>query len=1121
MKTTHRPIGFLSALTTLIVVVLASCLAAPRAAAQGALTNGLVASGTIPSAGATNVWTVAANLGDRVTVVVAKLSGGVTFTPAITLVGPDGLPQGTASGATAARLDIQADLTGTYTVVVADASGTGTGNYQLALAQEPEPFVVGAGDEGGPLTNGASETGTIGIGDLNQWSLAANAGDRIVLQVAKLSGGTPFSPMIELFDPQGTRVIGSSDALAARVDLQATLTGTYTVLISAQSPAASGTYQLQLAQVPGSFVIPAGDEGGPLPDGVAQTGNITLGDLDLWTFAASPGDHINLQITELSGGVSFNPQIELFGPDGTDKGHASGATTATIDTAIESGGTYTVLVSDATRVGSGSYQLILSRSTIAPAGANVLVNGTLENGSIGTAGVSNFWTFTGSVGDNLIVRGGVISGSLSPYVRLYGPNGALLGASDSGTVAEVATRATNSGTFTAVVSDGSAYHNLTGTYGITLAKTGSPITVSPGDQGGPMTNGFQYTGSIGLGDLGVWSFTAQNGQSLVARVGRLNSGESLTPQIRLYGPDGSFLGSGNDGTVGEVSVHATNSGVFTVVIGDGSAYLAGIGDYALTLAQTGGRIVIAAEQQGGPMTNGVMHTGTIDVGGLDAWSFTAQSGQSLVVRVGDYESGDLLQPWVRLWGPDGSYLGNGNDGTAGEVSVRATNSGVFTVVIGDGSAYLNGSGDYRLTLAKTGSPIVVSPQDEGGPLTNGFVEIGTIDVGDLDVWSFSARAGDALVIRTGKYTAGDTLSPWVRLWGPDGSYLGGGDSGTVGEVSLHATNDGVYTVVIADGSAYIGNSGDYRLTLAKSGDPVVIAPLEEGGPMTNGYMHTGSIAVGTLDVWTFNAQVGDALVVRGGTIDGTLSPWVRLYGPNGATLGAGDSGTVGEVAVTATNSGTFIVVIADGSAYLGNSGDYRLTLAKTGSPVLVAPGDEGGPMTGAGSYTGAIVIGDLDAWTFTRFTGETISLSISNLTSGSSLVPGIRLYAPGGSLVKSVAGSTSGFTVTAPATGEYLVVVGDSSTYLSGAGNYELTDNYLVDALREAAPAISGNTLQVAGAGGTPYATYILLTATNLTTPADLWTPVATNQFDQFGTFISTNPWSGSDVARFFRYRLP
>src|SRR5262249_22012526 len=151
-------------------------------------------------------------------------------------------------------------------------------------------------------TNGANHIGSIGIGDLDLWSFAVNKGDRVTLQIAKLSGGAAFTPLLELFGPDGTRVGADSGGTAARLDVQAESSGTFTVLVSALSPDGSGSYQLQLAHVPGTFTVPAGDEGGPLADGVDQDGTIALGDLDLWSFSASTGDHITLQLTELTGG---------------------------------------------------------------------------------------------------------------------------------------------------------------------------------------------------------------------------------------------------------------------------------------------------------------------------------------------------------------------------------------------------------------------------------------------------------------------------------------------------------------------------------------------------------------------------------------------------------------------------------------------------------------------------------------------------------------------------------------------------------------------------------------------------------------------------------------------------
>jgi len=53
-------------------------------------------------------------------------------------------------------------------------------------------------------------------------------------------------------------------------------------------------------------------------------------------------------------------------------------------------------------------------------------------------------------------------------------------------------------------------------------------------------------------------------------------------------------------------------------------------------------------------------------------------------------------------------------------------------------------------------------------VTNGVTTIGTIDTGDLDVWTVSANAGDAVVVRMGQITDVNTFDPWVRVYSADG-----------------------------------------------------------------------------------------------------------------------------------------------------------------------------------------------------------------------------------------------------------------------------------------------------------------------------------------------------------------
>src|SRR5262245_58624827 len=187
-------------------------------------------------------------------------------------------------------------------------------------------------------------------------------------------------------------------------------------------------------------------------------------------------------------GPAFVPQIELFGPYGAMKGIASVASAATLDTAIEVDGTYTLLVSDATQSGTGTYRLHLTQSSLPVPGANVLINGGTHLGSISAAGASNTWTFLASIGESIVVRVGetMQTGTFNPRIRLLNPNGVQQATAFGPSATEVAVTATNTGLFTVVVdSNGTG----TGTYRLSFAKTGSPLMITAGDEGGALTNG--------------------------------------------------------------------------------------------------------------------------------------------------------------------------------------------------------------------------------------------------------------------------------------------------------------------------------------------------------------------------------------------------------------------------------------------------------------------------------------------------------------------------------------------------------------------------------------------------------------------------------------------------------
>jgi trimeric autotransporter adhesin len=769
---------------------------------------------------------------------------------------------------------------------------------------------------------------------------------------------------------------------------------------------------------------------------------------------------------------------------------------------------------------------LLALGSNAALAQGTLTNGWTHTGTIAPAGDADTWTFSANAGDRLVIRVGEITttNTFTPRIRLQNPSAVQVAVASSGVAAEITFTATNTGTHTVIV-DNAVVSTATGAYRLTLAQAPGAIFVAPGDEGGPLTNGVAHVGDLPPGDLDVWSFTASAGESLVVKVGQITQTNNFDPWVRLYGPDGALLGSDAALTAAEIAVRATNSGTFLVVIANDPYYSdAASGFYLLTLAKTGSPIVVSPGDEGGPMTNGVAHVGNLPVGDLDLWNFTAGTGDNLVLRMGQMSETNNFDPWIRLYGPDGALLRSVTATAAAEVTMRATNSGTFLVVIANDPYYSDAAGGtYLLTLAKTGSPIVVSPGDEGGPMTNGVAHLGNLPIGDLDLWDFTANVGDNLVVRAGQVTETNNFAPWVRLYGPDGALLGSASGVAAAEIALRATNSGTFLVVIANDPYYTdAASGTYLLTLAKTGSPIVVSPGDEGGRLTNGVAHVGTITIGDLDLWSFTADAGDNFVVRVGQITdiNSFAPWVRLYGPDGALLGSDWGAAVGEIALRATNSGTFLVVVANNDYYnnAGN-GTYLLTLVHTGIPLVISPGDEGGTFTGAGVYYGNITIGDMDPWTFTSCAGDIISVRATQITETNAFAPWVRLYGPTGALIGSSFGAVFGeVTLRATNTGRFLVVVANNDYYNNaGSGTYQLTVNGLSDGLKLCFPTISGANVNLAGVGGVSNATYILFTQTNAATPAAAWTPIRTNQFDSFGTFRYTNTFIPTEPQRYFR----
>ena len=151
---------------------------------------------------------------------------------------------------------------------------------------------------------------------------------------------------------------------------------------------------------------------------------------------------------------------------------------------------------------------------------------------------------------------------------------------------------------------------------------------------------------------------------------------------------------------------------------------------------------------------------------------------------------------------------------------------------------------------------------------------------------------------------------------------------TWGESAELVVNDapesGTYRIIVGD--AHINNTGNYLLRLAQAPQNFVVRPGDDGGPLTNGANHPGTITLGDLDQWSFNANAGSFIHLTIVSTSGELNPEIRLISPSGAVLRHSwtweDSTQL--VLQNAPESGTYRVIAGD--AHIDSTGGYLLTI---------------------------------------------------------------------------------------------------------------------------------------------------------------------------------------------------
>ncbi|MCA9465175.1 MAG: thrombospondin type 3 repeat-containing protein [Nitrospira sp.] len=193
----------------------------------------------------------------------------------------------------------------------------------------------------------------------------------------------------------------------------------------------------------------------------------------------------------------------------------------------------------------------------------------------------------------------------------------------------------------------------------------------------------------------------------------------------------------------------------------------------------------------------------------DSHTFAATAGESIQLRVADTSGDSFFAPGIDLYSPSGTLLTSTWNGNAagikchqGSVTCQLTETGTYSVVVSQGNPNnLAPTGPYNLYFVR------LPGASEGGALPNGSSVSDSIDIGDLDSYTFAATAGESIQLRVADTSGDSFFAPGIDLYSPSGTLLtstwGPNEAIIIcsdASSSCRLLEDGLYTVVVSQGN---------------------------------------------------------------------------------------------------------------------------------------------------------------------------------------------------------------------------------------------------------------------------------------------------------------------------------
>jgi RHS repeat-associated protein len=330
-------------------------------------------------------------------------------------------------------------------------------------------------------------------------------------------------------------------------------------------------------------------------------------------------------------------------------------------------------------------------------------------------------------------------------------------------------------------------------------------------------------------------------------------------------------------------------------------------------------------------------SGAISVAGeQDEFTFEASAGESALIRAVKTEGTYNFVPYIWLYNPDGTRVAtNYGDPTAAldcsptSSTCKLNQTGTYRLLVMD-SNYVD-AGSYEVHYVRPGA------SNQGGSLVHDGVASGSITVGDINSYVFEASAGESALIRAVKTGGTYNFVPYIWLYNPDGTRVATnyGDPTAALDCSPGSTcklnQTGTYRLLVMDNN-YV-DAGSYEVHYVRPG------ASNQGGSLVHDGVVSGSITVGDINSYVFEASAGESALIRAVKTGGTYNfvPYIWLYNPDGTRVATnyGDPTAALDCSPGSTcklnQTGTYRLLVMDNN-YV-DAGSYEISFDGPPQPV--------------------------------------------------------------------------------------------------------------------------------------------------------------------------------------------